>query len=72
MKEYKVKENRKEEIQEKIDESKKIIRQALEKFKPSEMAITWTGGKDSTTDLWIIRQVCLEDNLDLPQVITID
>ncbi|MBE3035600.1 MAG: phosphoadenosine phosphosulfate reductase family protein, partial [Candidatus Atribacteria bacterium] len=33
---------------------------------------TWTGGKDSTTNLWIIRQVCVEENIDLPQVITID
>ncbi len=72
MKEYKVKENKKEEIQEKIEQSKKIIRQALEEFKPCQTAITWTGGKDSTTNLWIVRQVCLEDNIDLPHVITID
>jgi len=55
-----------------VDKSKGVIRETFEKFKPLEMAITWTGGKDSTTDLWIILQVCLEDNLDLPQVITID
>lgn len=72
MKEEKASEGRKEEIQKRIDESKKIVRQALEKFKPSEAAITWTGGKDSTTNLWIIRQVCLEDNIELPHVITID
>lgn len=72
MKEYQVKENRKEEIQKKIEESKKIIGQALKKFHPCESAITWTGGKDSTTNLWIIRQVCLEDNIELPHVITID
>lgn len=55
-----------------VEKSKKVVRETFEKFKPSQVAITWTGGKDSTTDLWIIRQVCLEDNLDLPQVITID
>ena len=55
-----------------IEKSKQIVREAFEKFKPTETAITWTGGKDSTTDLWIIRQVCLEENIDLPRVITID
>ena len=72
MKEYQVSEERTREIQKKIGESKKIVRQAFEKFRPSEAAITWTGGKDSTTNLWIIRQVCLEDNIELPHVITID
>lgn len=55
-----------------VGKSKETIREAIEKLKPSETAITWTGGKDSTTNLWIIRQVCMEDNIELPQVITID
>lgn len=58
--------------QELIDKSKQVIREAFEKYNPSKSAITWTGGKDSTTDLWIIRQVCVEENIPLPQVITID
>ena len=62
----------KKRCKELVEKSKGVVRETFEKFKPSETAITWTGGKDSTTDLWIIRQVCLEDNLDLPQVITID
>jgi len=55
-----------------VRKSKEVVQETFEKFKPSEIAITWTGGKDSTTNLWIIRQVCLEDNIALPQVITID
>jgi len=62
----------KKRCKELVEKSKEVVRETFEKFKPSEVAITWTGGKDSTTDLWIIRQVCLENNLDLPQVITID
>jgi len=31
-----------------VEKSKGIVREAFEKFKPLEMAITWTGGKDST------------------------
>ncbi|MGD9117888.1 MAG: phosphoadenosine phosphosulfate reductase family protein [Dehalococcoidia bacterium] len=55
-----------------VEKSKEVIRETFQKFKPDELAITWTGGKDSTTTLWIIRQVCLEDKIKLPKVMTID
>jgi len=55
-----------------VEKSKKVVRDAFNKFTPDELAITWTGGKDSTTTLWIIRQVCLEDKIKLPKVMTID
>jgi len=55
-----------------VGKSKEVIRETFRKFKPLDTAITWTGGKDSTTNLWIIRQVCIEDNIDLPKVMTID
>lgn len=72
MKECTVSDERSRQIQEKIAESKKIVREAFEKFSPASCAVTWTGGKDSTVNLWIIRQVAIEDNLDLPHIITID
>ena len=49
-----------------------MVREALQKFDPAGTAITWTGGKDSTLNLWIIRQVCVENNITLPRVMTID
>jgi phosphoadenosine phosphosulfate reductase len=55
-----------------VEKSKEVVRETFQRFKPDELAITWTGGKDSTTTLWIIRQVCLEDNIKLPRVMTID
>ena len=55
-----------------VGKSKEVIRETFRKFNPLDTAITWTGGKDSTTNLWIIRQVCIEDNIDLPKVMTID
>lgn len=55
-----------------IDKSKEVIREAFKEFKPDDMAITWTGGKDSGLALWIIRQVCQEDGIKLPKVMTID
>lgn len=43
-----------------VDMSKDIVKQAFDRFKPEELGITWTGGKDSTLTLWIIREVCQE------------
>ncbi|MEW6668011.1 MAG: phosphoadenosine phosphosulfate reductase family protein [Thermodesulfobacteriota bacterium] len=63
---------RKEILIRKMEDAKKVIREAFTRFKPEEMAVTWTGGKDSTLDLWLIRQVCSEDGLHLPKVFTID
>lgn len=59
-------------INELVEKSKSVVRDAFKRYKVDDMAITWTGGKDSTTTLWIIRQVCLEDNIRLPRVMTID
>lgn len=55
-----------------VQKSKEVVRETFRKFTPADTGITWTGGKDSTLNLWIIRQVCVEDNIELPQVMTID
>ena len=55
-----------------VTKSKEVVREAFQKFDPAGTAITWTGGKDSTLNLWIIRQVCVENNITLPRVMTID
>jgi phosphoadenosine phosphosulfate reductase len=55
-----------------VQKSKDVVREAFTKFNPADTGITWTGGKDSTLNLWIIRQVCVEDNIELPRVMTID
>ncbi len=56
----------------KMDHSRKVIREAFARFKSEELAITWTGGKDSTLSLWLIRQVCEEEAIPPPVVFTID
>ena len=43
-------------LEEKIDQSKRILQEALDRY-GSKMAIAWTGGKDSTTTLHLLRQV---------------
>lgn len=55
-----------------VKKSKEIVKEAFEKCGLDEIAVTWTGGKDSTLQLWIIRQFCVENNIDLPKVMTID
>ena len=55
-----------------VEKSKETVRQAFGRFNPADTVITWTGGKDSTTTLWIIRQVCQEDSIKLPRIMTID
>jgi len=55
-----------------VEKSKEVVRQAFKDYKVEDMAITWTGGKDSGLALWIIRQVCQEDGIKLPNVMTID
>jgi phosphoadenosine phosphosulfate reductase len=59
-------------IEENVAKSKEVVRQAFKDFDLKDMAITWTGGKDSTLTLWIIRKVCLEDKIKIPKVMTID
>ncbi|MCD6364773.1 MAG: phosphoadenosine phosphosulfate reductase family protein [Planctomycetes bacterium] len=62
----------KEMLEKKLNDTKKIIRQAFEKYPLNDLAVAWTGGKDSTVMLWIIREVCREDGIDLPKCFCID
>ena len=55
-----------------IEKSKEVVRKVFKEYNIDDMAITWTGGKDSTLTLWIIRQVCQEDGIKIPKVMTID
>ena len=54
-----------------VDLSKAVVRDAFDRFKPEELGITWTGGKDSTLVLWIIRKVCKEKTIPIPQTMII-
>ncbi len=55
-----------------VAKSKEVVRETFRRYDPADTAITWTGGKDSGLALWIIRQVCQEDGIKLPKVMTID
>lgn len=40
----------------KIQKSKEVIKEAAKKFKPNQIAIAWTGGKDSTVLLHLVKE----------------
>ncbi len=43
-------------LDEKIAKSKEVLKEALERF-PGKIATTWTGGKDSTTTLHLLKEL---------------
>lgn len=59
-------------FQEKIDKSKQVIKQALDRFSRDKIYIAWTGGKDSTTMLWLYREVCNDLKRTMPRAMFID
>jgi len=59
-------------IQEKVEAAKGVLHEALERFGVDGMAVAITGGKDSTTGLWLMRQVCRERGCRLPVCMFID
>ena len=59
-------------IDQKLEQSKSVIREALTRFDVEHIAIAITGGKDSTTNLWIFKQVCEEKGIKLPVCMFID
>jgi phosphoadenosine phosphosulfate reductase len=59
-------------IDEKIEQSKKVIREAIEKFGVDKIAIAWTGGKDSTTMTWLFKEACGEMGVKMPRCMFID
>jgi len=69
--EKEVSEKRKRQCSKLVNISKDIVRQTFDRFKSEELGVTWTGGKDSTLTLWIIRQVCQDKGIPLPRTMII-
>jgi phosphoadenosine phosphosulfate reductase len=66
-----ISEKRKRQCAKLVELSKDVVRLAFDKFKPNEMGVTWTGGKDSGLTLWVIRQVCREKGIPIPMTMII-
>lgn len=65
-------EERIKKIQEKVEKSKKFIAEVLDKYDLKDIAVAWTGGKDSTLILWMIKEVCEEKGIPIPENFCID
>jgi phosphoadenosine phosphosulfate reductase len=59
-------------IEDKVAQSKKIIKEAIDRFGTEKLAIAWTGGKDSTTLTWLFRETCKEHSITMPKCMFID
>jgi phosphoadenosine phosphosulfate reductase len=59
-------------VDQKAEKTKAVIKEAIEKFGIEKIAIAMTGGKDSTTNLWLFRQACSEIGVKLPVCMFID
>lgn len=58
-------------LEEKIEKSKQVIRQALGQF-GKDMLVAWTGGKDSTYLLYLIKEICDKEGCPKPPVLFVD
>ena len=56
----------------KIQKSERVIKEALNRFSQSQTALAWTGGKDSTVLLWMVRRVCTATNMPIPKLVFIN
>ena len=56
----------------KVEHSKALIREAIGRFGIDRISVAITGGKDSTTNLWLFKQVCDEMGTRLPVCMFID
>ena len=59
-------------LDEKVVHSKSIIREALRQFSTEKIFIAWTGGKDSTSMLWLFRETFGELGAPMPRAMFID
>lgn len=58
-------------LEEKLAQAEEVIVEAFDRF-GMEIAATWTGGKDSTTLIWLIRRVCRRLDRPFPISLFID
>jgi phosphoadenosine phosphosulfate reductase len=59
-------------LDEKVEQSKKVIKEMIGRFGIENIAVAWTGGKDSTTLLWLFKSACSELSVPLPKCMFID
>ncbi|WP_456474171.1 phosphoadenosine phosphosulfate reductase family protein [Candidatus Pyrohabitans sp.] len=58
-------------MEEKIEKSKAVIAEAIERY-GDKLVVAFTGGKDSTLMLWLVKQVCEEEGYAMPECMFIN
>jgi phosphoadenosine phosphosulfate reductase len=59
-------------LEEKIELAKGIIRGVWDEQGVGRSAVAWTGGKDSTLLLWLVKQVAAEKGAGFPRIVFVD
>jgi len=59
-------------IKDRVEIGKWVILQAFKKFGVEKVTIAWTGGKDSTLILYMVREVVRENKLPMPHCLFIN
>ena len=59
-------------IDEKVEKSIRVIEETYRRFPHDKIALAWTGGKDSTILLWIVRELAKEKGFPLPHIMFIN
>lgn len=56
----------------KMEDGKRVALDALSRYELDQIAVAWTGGKDSTLALYLVKQACGELGLPMPKCFNID
>ena len=59
-------------IKHKVNKSLNIVKKAYEQFGHDNIALAWTGGKDSTLLLWLVREISKKNNIKFPKIMFIN
>jgi phosphoadenosine phosphosulfate reductase len=58
--------------EQKVDQARMVIEEALTTTPIDKIVIAWSGGKDSTLLLWLVAEYCRNHNATIPTVLDID
>ncbi len=59
-------------IEKKVKQAKEVLKKTFQQYPHQRIVLAWTGGKDSTLILWLLREVCQENNFPLPRAMFIN
>lgn len=61
-----------QELKDKVQKTKDVYADMFKTYKPEDVRIIWSAGKDSTVALWCLLEYCKETGTPVPTAFTID